>query len=159
MGIFKIAAWPIRRKLLALLLAFFLTASAIIVATGLEHRKHHLIEAKNNALLLVQGIAYQQEQIAAGTRQMLSTLAHFSDVKMLHKAACAILFREIKNRDPMYSILGLVLPDGSLVASSTPCESALDLSENKMIKNVAASLDFSVGEYTLGKATGIETIY
>ena len=98
-----ITPWPIRRKLLLLLMVLFLPATGIIVSSSLDHRKHEIEGAKKKALLLVQSLAAQQEQIATGTKQMLSTLAYLPDVQNLDTKACNELFCELNNRYPYYS--------------------------------------------------------
>ena len=102
--------WSIPRKLLLLLLIIFLPASGIIVASSLVQRGRAIKEAENRATLLVQSLAAQQEQIAAGTKQMLSTMAQLHEVKNLDAAACTELFSELKKTHPFYSFVGAITP-------------------------------------------------
>ena len=71
-----LSSWSIRKKLLLFLVIIFLPVFGIIVATGLNHRKDEIAKARENALLLAQSLATQQERITTATSTMLSTLAH-----------------------------------------------------------------------------------
>jgi PAS domain-containing protein len=152
-------SWSIRKKLLLLLLLAFVPASGIIVASGLEQRRHEITIAENNALILVQSLAAQQEQIAIGTKQMLSTLAELPIVQRLDAKACSELFRDLNNRHPSYSIIAAATPDGNMFAASTPFKpGSVDLSDRKHIKDVIKTLDFSVGEYVIGRVSKIQSL-
>ncbi len=100
-----VTSWPIRTKLLLLLRILFLLAAGIIVASGLDHGRHEIETTGSNALLLVQSLAAQQEQIVLPTRQMLSILAILPEVQRLDANAFNELLRELSNRYPFYSTI------------------------------------------------------
>lgn len=153
------ASWPIRKKLLLFLIVIFLPAFAVIITSGLQFRRH-VIEAKtNDALLLVQSLAAQQEQIAISTRQMLSTLALLPQVKGLEVEACNELFRDIKRRYPYYTTISAVTPDGNMFASSNPFQPfSVNLADRKHIKDALKTSDFSVGEYIVGRVSKVHSL-
>jgi two-component system, sensor histidine kinase and response regulator len=154
-----LASWPIRRKLLLLLLIIFLPAFGIMITSGLSNREDEIQKAKNNALLLVQSLAAQQEQIATSTKVMLSTLAQFQEVRSLNSEACNALFREMHNRYPFYSVILAVTPDGNTFAASMPFESgSINLADRKHVKDAIRTLDFSSGEYILGRVSNIVSL-
>jgi PAS domain S-box-containing protein len=155
-----LASWPIRKKLLLLTLAVFLPAATIIVASGLERREHEIKTAKDNALLMVQSLAAQQEQITIGTKQMLSTLAQLPEVQRLDAQACHRLFRDLLKQFPFYSTIGLATLDGDILASALPLNSgSVNISEQKHIKDTLKNIDFSIGEYIIGKVTKVHSIH
>jgi hypothetical protein len=146
------SSWSIRKKLLLLLLIIFLPAFGIIVATGLSHRKDEIVKAHENALLLAQSLATQQEQITTATRTMLSTLAQLHVVQSLDARACNALFRDLHHQYPFYSVILAVTPDGKAFAASVPFEpGSIDLSDRKHVKEAIGTLNFSVGEYIKGR--------
>lgn len=154
-----LASWSIRKKLSLLLLVIFLPASVVIVASGLQHRRNAIVEAENNALLLARSLAAQQDQIAIGTRQTLSTLAQLPEVQRLDVEACNELFRELHNRNPLYSTISASAPDGLMFAASTPFKpDSIDLSDRKHIRDVIETLDFSAGEYQVGRVSKVRSI-
>ena len=146
----------IRGKLLLLLLIIFLPALGIIVSSGLSHRKEEIQKAKDNALLLAQSLAAQQEQIATATKVMLSTLAQYHEVRSVDSEACNAIFREMHNRYPFYSVILAVTPDGNAFASSMPFEhGTVNLAYRKHVKDAIETMDFSAGEYIRGRISNV----
>ena len=151
-----IRSWSIRGKLLCLLLIVFLPAFAIIVTSGLSHRRDEIRKAENSALLLVQSLAAQQEQIVTSTKVMLSTLAQFHELRSLDSEACNVLFRQMHDRYPFYSVILAVTPDGNVFAASMPFKPGnINLAYRKHIKDVIRTLDFSSGEYNVGRVSNM----
>jgi PAS domain S-box-containing protein len=130
----------------------------VSVTSSLIHRKNVIQEAENRALLLVKSLAAQQEQIAAGTKQMLSTMAQLPEVKNLNSAACNELFDELKKEYPYYCFIGATTPDGKVFASSPP-DTGTNLSDSKYFKDAVRTLDFSVGEYIVGRISKVPSIH
>jgi len=155
-----IGSWSIRRKLMLLLLVGFLPACGIIILSSLDHRRHEITTAENNALLVVQSMAEQQELIATGTEQMLSTLAQMPQVQGLDAKACTELFRRLMSRYPFYSIIAATTPDGNMFASSLPFDPAnANISHRKHIKDAIRTLDFSAGEYLEARFSKVPSIH
>ena len=150
--------WSIPRKLLVLLLIVFLPASGIIVASSLVQRGRAIREAEKEAMLLVQSLAAQQEQITAGTKQMLSTLAQLPEVKNLNAEACNEIFRQLHGNYPAYSLIAAVRPDGVAFASDPPFDPGTNLSDRKYFRDAIRTLDFSVGDYILGRISKVPVI-
>lgn len=139
------------------MLIILLPASVIMAASGFSHRTDAIREAETKTLLLVQSLAAQQEQIAAGTKQMLSTLAQLPQVKNVDASACNEIFDELKKKNPSYSFIGASKPDGSVFAG-IPFRSGTNLSDRKHIKDAIRTLDFSVGEYIVGRVSNVTSI-
>lgn len=149
----------IRVKLLLLLLIIFIPAFGLVIASGFGHRKYEIATAKENALLLVQSLAAQQEQIATGTKQMLSTLAQLPEVKNLDAEKCNRLFRDLNNQHSFYSIIAAATPDGNMFAASVPFQAgSVTLSDRKHIRDVIRTRDFAAGEYIIGRISGVQSM-
>ncbi len=151
-------SWSIRKKLLLLLLIIFLPAFGVIVATGLNQRRDKIVEAQNDALLVAQSLAVQQEQIAIATKTMLSILAQLHEVQSLDAKACNRLFRELHDRYSFYSRILAVTPDGNVFAASTPFTPGTSLSDRKHVRDAIRTLDFSVGEYIVGRVSNVRSL-
>ena len=124
------------------------------MVSGLEERDRELAAAGNAALLLVQGLAAQQDQLAVATKQMLITLAHLPQVQSLDADACNRLFRELNNRYPIYSTISAVTAEGRLFAASAPFEpGSINLSDRRHVKEAIRTRDFSAGEYIVGRVS------
>ena len=153
------AFWPIRMKLLLLLMVVFVPACGIIVAMGFNERKGEIARAETSALLLVQSLAAQQEQVAIGIKQMLATLSQLPQLRALDAEACNEIFRELKDLNPSYSIIAAVTPDGNMFACSAPFKpGTVDLSDRKHVKDALKAQRFSAGEYIVGKVSQVPSI-
>ena len=153
-----LTSWSIRQKLLLLLLVIFLPALGIIIASGLNQRRDAILKAQHNASLLAQSLAAQQDQMANSTKTMLSVLAQLRRVQSLDAPVCNELFRELQLRYPFYSTISAVTPDGKLFASSEPFQPGLNLSDRKHIRDAIRTLDFSVGEYIVGRVSKVNSL-
>lgn len=157
-GLALFPSMTIRKKILLLLMAVLLPVCGGIVASGLEQRRNAIEAATSEALVLVHSLAAQQEQIAIGTRQMLSTLALLPGVQQLDADFCNDLFCELAGRYPYYANITMVLPNGDLIASSVPFPPGTNYSERKYLKDAIRTRDFSAGEYVIGKLTNFKVI-
>jgi PAS domain S-box-containing protein len=151
--------WPFQKKLLLLLLVLFLPALGIIVTSGLSHRHTEIIRAQNEALLLTQSLATQQEQIIITTKALLSTMAQLPEVQRLDEMACDRIFHELNLKYPFYSEILAVTPDGRVFAGSMPPDTNTNLADLKYIKDVIRTLDFSVGEGVRGKISNAPSLH
>lgn len=151
--------WSIRERQLLLILTILLPAIGIVIYSGLKEHQEEIDNARNQAMLLTQSLAAQQEQVTASIRELLSTLAKLPAVQQLNVGACNALFRELNQQSPRYSTIGLVTPDGNLIAASTDFNAgSVNLSDRKHIRDAIASQDFSVGEYIIGRVSKVQTI-
>jgi len=147
-----LASLSIRKKLLLFLLVIVIPVLCFIIESGLHDRRHSIDTAKNNALLLAQSVAAQQEKVAVGTKQMLSTLAKLPMVQRLDADGCNKLFRELNQLNSSYSTISAVTPDGNMFASSLPFQpGTVNLADRKHIKDAITTTDFSAGEYIIGR--------
>ena len=154
-----LSSWSIRSRLLFLLLVAFLPGFFITAISNVNERKAEFAKARDDALLVVQSLAAQQEQIAMATKAMLSTLAQLREVQELDPGVCNRIFRELNDRFPYYSVILAITPDGRPFASSMPFNpDKMNLSDRKHVKDVLETLDFSVGEYIVGRVSNIVSL-
>jgi two-component system, sensor histidine kinase len=151
--------WPFRRKLLLLLLAIFLPAFGIILTNGFNHRKDGIVKAQNQALLLTQSLAAQQEQIAVAAKTMLSTLAQLPEVQDLNSSACNRIFHDLHQRYPFYSSILAMTPDGWVFGAHYYLEPrTVNQADRKYFQDAVSSLDFSAGEYIIGRVSKMTSL-
>jgi PAS domain S-box-containing protein len=148
----------ISKKLLILFLMIFLPAFGFILASNIAQRGRAIKEAEDRVQVLVMSLAAQQEQVTAATRQMLSTLGQLPEVKNLEKDACNELFSELRQKHPHYCFIGATTPDGKVFASS-PFDNGRDLSDSKYFRDAVGTLEFSAGEYIIGRISKVPSIH
>ncbi len=154
-----LSSLPIRKKLLLLVAAAILPALGIILYTGIDNRNSELASAKREIMLLAQSLAAQQDQTVIGIKQILLTLALLPEVKNLDVKACNDIFADILERNPIYSTIGAVTPDGNVFAASAPFISgSINIADRKHFKDAVRTRDFAAGEYSVERVSGIPSI-
>ncbi|MBF0527887.1 MAG: PAS domain S-box protein [Deltaproteobacteria bacterium] len=150
--------WPIRNKLLLLIFLAFLPAGGIIVVADTNNRDAEIENVTNQAIIIVQSLTAQQDQIAGGTKQMLSTLALVSTVGALNAEACNRLFSDLRERNPIYSVILAATPDGNVFASSKPfAPGSINVADRKYFKDAINNQGFSAGEYIVDRVSGLRS--
>ncbi|MDR3555054.1 MAG: PAS domain S-box protein [Syntrophobacteraceae bacterium] len=153
------APLSIQKKLLLLLLVVCLPSGWIIVQSSLDQRGRGIQRAQNNAMSIVQSLVAQQEQIAAGIEQTLGILAQLPEVQKLDAPACNRLFRNLNRKYPFFSILSEVTADGNLFAASGPFEpGTVNVCDRKNFRDALSTLDFSAGEFVVGRTSKVQSI-
>ncbi len=137
-----------------LILTAALPALVITLFSGLRHREHEIFLSKQDIMHLVQSLAAQHEQIADSTRLILQTLAQLPEVQKNDVETCNRIFRDIHEKNPIYSIIAAATPDGDMFAASAPITpGSVNFAERKHIRDVIRTRDFSAGEYIVGKVS------
>lgn len=150
----------IRTQIVALVLFAVLPAIAIVLFLGLGHRSDLIEAAKADSLHLTQSIAFQEEGEVESIRQLLVTVSELPAVQNRDVAACNTLLSEILKSNPRNLNLGLATADGKIFASGIPVVPfSIDISKRKYFMDAIATRKFSVGEYAVGKVTGIASLH
>ncbi len=147
----------IRKRLWLILMFVFATASFVVIISGIIKCNEEIETARNNATILVLSLAAQQEQVAIGIRQTLGTLSLLPGVKNLDADACNELFRQLHDVNPAYTNINAVTGDGVMFAASAPFDN-VNLADRKHFRDAAATLDFSPGEYIVGKISNLRSL-
>ncbi len=156
----KISSWSTKAKLLLLLLIVFVPTAAVILLLSLDRRNHEMKDAGNSALILVESLAAQHEQLVFGTKEMLSTLALLPEVQRLDVKACNEIFRQLQGQNPFYSAITAANPDGEIVASFPEVPpGGINIADRKHVREVISTLDFSAGEYVVGRHVKLPSIH
>jgi len=155
----KTALLPIRKKLQLLVVFIFLSAGIVITGLGLEDAGESIKRAQRDMILYVEGLAAQQEQVTIWTKYLLSSMAKFPAVQRLEADACNTFFCEIMNQHPFYSFIGATTPRGDLFASSPLVEPGINFSDRKYLRDTIKTLDFSIGEFIVGRVSHLPSIH
>ena len=109
-------------------------------------------DAKENALSVVNDVAFQQRQVAESTRQLLMTLTKVPDVRNQNIPACNRLFGELVKANPLYADIFAANADGLILSSGRPFV-PYNIKERKYFKDILGLPDYAVGEYIVGGIT------
>jgi PAS domain S-box-containing protein len=97
--------------------------------------------------------------MAVWTKSLLISLSRFPAVRDLDVDACNTLFRETVERNPFYAFIGLANPDGEVLASFPQLGHRARVDDRKYFRDAKTSLDFSAGEFAVGKASTVPTLH
>jgi|GEM_PF-6511338 HD-GYP domain-containing protein (c-di-GMP phosphodiesterase class II) len=154
-----LSSWTIRKKMLLLFACVFVPALALALLEGMDERRDIIAKAEQQMMMVAESLAAQQEQITAATRQLLGTLAQLPEVQYRDIKACNVLFRRLNQQNLQYTNISLATPDGNMVASSLPfTPGSVNLSDRRHIREAIRTLDFSVGEYIMGRVSKVSSI-
>ncbi len=145
----------IRTHLLLLVLLSVLPALGIVIYMGMNWLHSDVKAAHNDALRVLQSLANDHERTMENTRQLLTTLAKLPDVRNQDAAACNRLFRTILKENPMYTTILAVNAQGMVFANALPF-TPYSVRQRKHFQDSLRTKDFSVGEYMIGIASGLQ---
>lgn len=148
----------LRLRLLFLVLVAVLPALGLLIVTASEQRDRALANARAEASRLASLAAGNEERLVDGTRQLLVVLSQLPEVRSGDVAACQALLADLLADFPLYANLGVIAPDGFLTCSAIPASGPLDLSDRTYFQQAVQTRDFAVGEWQIGRITGLATI-
>jgi len=154
----RLASLQIRKKLLLLVIFVVASAGAMVISIGLKEAGNSVLKAQRDLTSLVESMAVQQDRIASWTQSLLSSFARSPAVQSLDAAACNTLFDKIVDGHPFYSFIGVAGPDGKVFASSPFSPDVIDVSDRKYFQDTLRTLDFSVGEFMVGRVSNLQAI-
>jgi len=145
----------IRKNLALLVLLTVLPAMVILFYSGMEERRNTIQHAKRDVLLIAHAMAQIQKDVTLSARQILSTLAHTTEVQSLDIQASTDIFKDLLKSNPNYKNIALVDLSGKVLASGLPFEGT-NLTDRKHVRDALETKAFSTGEYIItrvGNAT------
>jgi len=151
----------LRFRLVLLVLLAVAPVAAVILYNGAERRHAASAEVRQEALQLTEMSVLQQEQVLEGSRQLLvalGSLVQLSGIDALRQETCGPAFAKLKEDFSFYSNLGVVNRQGDLVCSALPLAAPVSLADRSWFIRAQASRSFSVGDYQVGRLTGVPTL-
>lgn len=143
----------IKSQLLILILVAVLPAIGIIVYSNYERQRHDIDTARDNALIMVQGLGHDHENDMEATGKFLMTLARLPALQNQNAAACNKLFREIIQDNNQFATILAADRDGKMYANSLPFGN-VSIKQRKYFQDALETKTLSAGEYTIGQVSG-----
>lgn len=148
----------LRVRLILLVLLAVLPALGVVIYTAIEQRREGLKNARIETLRLVRMAAHNHDQSIESARQLLATLAELEIVRQRHPEPCQSLFTNLLRLHRVYANLGLMSPEGKVVAAAEPVADSTDTDQPEFFRKAVATGRFEVGEYRVSKATRKATV-
>ncbi|MDO9566612.1 MAG: PAS domain S-box protein [Candidatus Desulfaltia sp.] len=114
--------------------------------------------ARTKALSLVQQVGNEQKNIIESIRNLLIALSEVPDVRQADSRAASAFLANMIRRFTLYTNIGVVRPDGQIIASAVPFTQPVNYSDTKWFQQTIKSRKFTESAYRIGLITGIPTI-
>lgn len=148
----------LRVRLLLLILIAVIPALVVIVLSVLSERREAAAAAQRKALQIARVAAAEQRQLIAVAQQQLKLLAQLPPLIRLQPTACDRLLARLLTKDSPYANYGVIGLDGDVVCSALPYDPAVNLGDRSYFRRTLQSKGFAVGDYQIGRITGVATV-
>ena len=145
------------RLVLLVVLAVLLT-SGFSFYTAVMDRRAALLQIGGETLRLARAAELFEGDVVLQTRDTLFALGSLPPIRDGDWKACAAyLGGELRARN-LYTNLGVVNRAGDIVCSSLPVRGSVNVSDRTYFKRAMASRSFSMGDYQVGRVTGVPAV-
>ena len=148
-----------RARIVLLILAAALPALALSVYNGIEQRATTIANASDDLERFAALAARQQEATIEGMHHMLFALTGSVESLMKSPRECSEFFRRlVAASNGMHHSMGIQGADGVLVCNAVTWTGRIDVSDRRYFRLAADYGRFAIGEYQMGRATGLRGI-
>lgn len=147
-----------RKRLFLIVLLALIPVLAIFLIEFNENYQLANDKAYQDARLVADSIAQDQEKLIIESRQFLQLLARFPEVREQDITACNELFSQLLKDYPFYENIALANSKGDIIASAVH-DNNTNVSRKTFYEFILKTRDFSIGDYLFGYITKIGTIH
>ena len=149
----------IRTRLALLIIASALPALGLAIYIGLERRVQAEVDAHDDLARMAALAATRQEQVIEGARQLLFAVAETADSLRHEAKGCQEFFaRLVHGSDGLYHSMGIHNADGRLICNAVSWQGDVNVKDRRYFRLAAETRKFAVGDYQIGRATGLAGI-
>ncbi len=144
----------LRVRLVVLLLLAVLPAVLFAAYAMVDARQSAVLDAQEKSARAADSLGIYAEHPIAQARQVLSAVAVASFVRHGSPEEISDFLADVHAENPEFSSLLVTGPEGRVIAGSVALPSLPDLSDRDYVRQVQETNAFSVGSYSVGRATG-----
>jgi PAS domain S-box-containing protein len=148
----------LRFRLVVLVLLAALPPVVLTLHMARQDRQRQTEALRQRSQDLVKLAARKEDEMIAGTRQLLRALAESSQVQSAQWGKCTRLLRTLFADYPRYANLGVIKTNGDVSASALPLTEPVNLADRSFFQRALATRDLSIGDYQVGRITGKPSI-
>jgi putative nucleotidyltransferase with HDIG domain len=148
----------LRSRLLLLALSAALPPLIILSLAINNQRAQARRLAFDQALGLARVVALGQDRVIEEMDQLLAVTALVPEVRSPDRQICSSFLASLLKRDPYTANLGVIEPDGYIYCSALPIAEPIYAGDRSYYQKAIASHGFAVGDYIIGRITGIPSI-
>ena len=119
-----------------------------------QDRQRQTAALRQRSQDMVKLAARKEDEMIAGTRQLLRAVAESSQVQSARWGNCTKLLRTLFADYPRYANLGVIKTNGDVVASALPLTNTVNLADRSFFQRALATRDLSIGDYEVGRISG-----
>jgi PAS domain S-box-containing protein len=119
-----------------------------------QDRQRQTAALRQRSQDMVKLAARKEDEMIAGTRQLLRAVAESSQVQSARWGKCTDLLRTLFADYPRYANLGVIKTNGEISASALPLTNTVNLADRSFFQRALATRDLSIGDYEVGRISG-----
>ncbi|MHB1414103.1 MAG: ATP-binding protein [Chloroflexota bacterium] len=139
---------------MALLLLAVLPAVLLAAYAMVDARQSAVLDAQEKSAYAADSLGTYAERPITQARQVLSAVAVAPVVRHGNPEEISDFLADVHAENPEFSSLLVTGPEGRVIAGSVALTSLPDLSDRDYVRQVQETHAFSVGSYSVGRATG-----
>lgn len=144
----------LRFRLLLLVVLASIPPVVLTLHIARQDRQRQTTVLRQRSQDMVKLAARKEDEMIAGTRQLLRAVAESAQVRSAQWGNTTKLLRTLFADYPRYSNLGVIKPNGDLAASALPMANPVNLADRSYFQRALSSHAFSIGDYQVGRISG-----
>jgi PAS domain S-box-containing protein len=148
----------VRGLLLALMALATLPALVVVVLASLAEQDRLAARAWQDLAVLAELVGSSQEQLVEGTAQLLVAVSNAPAVTGGQLQPCTQYLERLQDKSPGYANIGIISPQGRLTCRARSIAGDVELGDRLYFRQALASGKLAIGEYIVGRTTGMKTI-
>ena len=146
-------------RLLLVMSVAMLPALGFQIYTEHEARRVRAQLVEDEALSLMRLVSGEQYRIIEGAEQVLNTIAGAPAVQDNDPGRCHRLLANLIEQSPRYNNAFVAAPDGRVLCASNQSDLLVDIADRPYFRAALQSGDFAIGEYAVGRGSGLPAIH
>ena len=144
----------LRSRLVLLVVLAALPPVVLTLHIARQDRQRQTAALRQRSQDMVKLAARKEDEMIAGTRQLLRAVAESSQVRSAHWGNCNTLLRTLFADYPRYASLGVIKTNGDVSASAPALAEPVNLADRAFFRDTLATRDLCIGDYQVGRITG-----
>jgi signal transduction histidine kinase len=118
-----------------------------------QDRQRQTIALRQRSRDMIQLAARKEDEMIAGTRQLLRAVSESAQVQSGRWDNCTKLLRTLYADYPRYANLGVIKTNGDVPASAIPLLEPINLADRVFFQRALSTRNMSIGNYQVGRIT------
>ncbi len=144
----------LRFRLVLLVVLASLPPVVLTLHIARQDRQRQTTALRQRSQDMVKLAARKEDEMIAGTRQLLCAVAESSQVQSAQWGNCTKLLRTLFADYPRYANLGVIKTNGDVPASALPLAEPVNLADRLFFQRALSTRDLSIGDYQVGRISG-----